>query len=369
MMKLRKFELYLKDVIRGNRRGIWATIIRLMLIPLSWLFMLGVAFRNWLYDQGWMRRYVPPVPLVISIGNIVAGGTGKTPVTILFAQAFYEQFPLAILSRGYRSKAEKLDNPLVLCEGQGPLYPADYCGDEPYMFALRLPKAHIIVGGNRKIASYLASKAGAQVILLDDGMQHRKLARDFDVVVIDVRDPFGQNHFLPRGFLREDKKSLSRANLIVLNHISNRAQFDYVKDQVVSYTSAPIVGTQWKTAHITDLKGQKIESIQGQKLGMFCGIAHPESFKRTLEQEGATVVGEYWLSDHESPDEQELHLFAENCLKKEAKWLVCTEKDRVKLNPQTNFALPILWLQMELEIVEGQHEWQQFLNKAKQKVI
>ena len=365
---LSKFEIYLKEIICGKRKGFIPNLVKLILRPLSWCYRLGSTIRNWVYDQGWMRRYVPPVPLVISIGNIVAGGTGKTPVTLLFAQSFYEKFPLAILSRGYRSKAEKLDHPVVLCTGHGPLYPAAYCGDEPYIFAQRLPKAHVIVGGNRQKASCLAAKAGAQVILLDDGMQHRRLARDFDVVVVDVGDPFGQGYFLPRGFLREDIRSLSRANLIILNHILQSEQFETVKNQLHEYTSAPVVGTTWQVSGVRDLQGQTLGALKDKKVGMFCGIAHPEYFRKTLEQEGAEVVAEYWLPDHEKPAEKELERFTLVCSKKGAEWLVCTEKDRVKLKDILSLAIPLAWLQMELQVVEGQQEWEKFLKQAEAKI-
>ena len=145
-----RLELYFKDIVCGRKRGLLPFLIKALLLPISWIYGWVVQCRNRLYEKGWMRRYVPPVPLVISVGNIVAGGTGKTPVTLMLAGALYEKFTIAILSRGYRSKAEKLDLPVLLCEGEGPTYPASYCGDEPYLYAQRLPKAIVIVGGNRK---------------------------------------------------------------------------------------------------------------------------------------------------------------------------------------------------------------------------
>lgn len=363
-----KLELYFKDIVRGRKRGLFACIIKAFLLPLSWIYGCVVHCRNRLYEKGWMRRYVPPVPLVISVGNIVAGGTGKTPVTLMLAAAFYGKFTVAILSRGYRSKAEKLDMPVLLCEGEGPTFPASYCGDEPYLFAQRLPKAIVIVGGNRKKASFLAAKTGAQAILLDDGMQHRRLARDFDVVVVDVEDPFGHGYLLPRGFLREDKCSLARANLIILNHIYDHEQFLSVKIQLKSYSSAPVVGTNGCVAAIRDLKGQEMNMPYQGKVGMFCAIAHPEYFRRTLEKEGFEVVSEFILGDHERMPEKELEQFAQTSLKKGAKWLICTEKDRVKLNDELDLTLPILWVQLDLRLVAGQEEWQNFLRQAEAKI-
>jgi tetraacyldisaccharide 4'-kinase len=368
-MIIKNLEIYIKDIIRGKKRGFLPLLIKCLLLPLSWIYRLLVASRNWFYDQGWMRQYVPPVPLVISIGNIVAGGTGKTPVTLLLAGAFYERFTLAILSRGYRSKAEKLDMPVLLCEGQGPMFPASYCGDEPYLFAQRFPKSFVIVGGNRKKSAFLAAKAGAQVILLDDALQHRRLARDFDVVVVDVGDPFGLGYFLPRGFLREDMRSLARAHLIILNHIVDTEQFKDVKNQLKSYTTAPVVGTNGLVSNIRDLKGQDIGSLRGQTVGMFCAIAHPEYFKRTLEKEGMIVVTEYCLPDHDEIKENELEAFALKSQQQGAFWLVCTEKDRVQLKDQLSVILPVAWIQIELTIVEGQEEWQTFLSKAEAKIF
>lgn len=365
---MKKLELYLKDIVRGNRKGFIAFLIKSLLLPLSWLYGLGVHFRNRLYEKGWMRRYVSPVPLVISVGNIVAGGTGKTPVTLLLAGAFYERFTVAILSRGYRSKAEKLETPILLCEGHGPTFPASYCGDEPYLFAQRLPKAIVVVGGNRKKASFLAAKVGAQAIFLDDGMQHRRVARDFDIVVVDVRDPFGQGYFLPRGFLRDDICSLSRANLIILNHIQDDEEFSNVKLQLNLYSSAPVVGTKGYVVAIRDLRGQAISNLQEKKVGMFCAIAHPEYFRQTLEQEGFEVVNQYVLADHDTVQIKDLEQFAQASLKKGAEWLICTEKDRVKLEDHVNLSLPILWVQLELRVVAGQEEWQNFLNEAEAKM-
>lgn len=366
---LKKLELYFKDVIRGRKKGIIPACIKVLLWPLSVLFRFIVSCRNRLYDAGVMRRYIPPVPLVVSVGNIVAGGTGKTPVTLLLAQAFCEQFSVAILSRGYRSQAERLGYPIVVSEGQGPLFSAAYCGDEPYIFAKRLPNVQVVVGGNRQKASGIAAKAGVDVILLDDAMQHRRLARDFDIAVVDVTDPFGQGYFLPRGFLREDANSLSRAHLIVLNHICDQAQFQAVKKQLRTYSSAPVIGTRLTVTGVREMTGMdKSISLQGKKVGMFCGIAHPESFRKTLVNEGAVVVAEYPICDHDSPRLAELEAFAARSREAGAEYLACTEKDRVKLDDSIVLALPIVWLQMDLQVVEGREEWEQFLAAAKKKI-
>lgn len=368
-MMLKRMECYFKAIISGKRRGLCPWLIKSFLLPLSWIYRLFSAIRNWFYDKGWMRCYVPPIPLVISVGNIVAGGTGKTPATLMLAAEFYEKFSLAILSRGYRSKAENLDAPVVLCEGIGPIFPASYCGDEPYMYAMRYPKSHVIVGSNRKKAARMAFKAGAQVILLDDALQHRRLARDFDVIVVDLNDPFGQNHFLPRGYLREEVHALKRAHCVLLNHVQDREQFKKVEGDLKKYTNAPVVGTCYHVSGVHQINGGSITSLQGKTVGMFCSIAHPDYFKRLLEREGAWVAAEYCLPDHGEIKEKELASFAQQCVRKGCEILVCTEKDRVKLKEQLNLELPVAWIQIDLKIVEGMNEWQKFLNDAIAKVI
>jgi tetraacyldisaccharide 4'-kinase len=368
-MVAKKLESYLKEIIRGKRSGLFAWLIKCFLLPMSWCYCLGVKVRNWFYDQGWMRRYVPPISLVISVGNIVAGGTGKTPVTLMIAQFFYQRYPIAILSRGYRSKAEKTDRSVLLCDGEGPQYPASYCGDEPYLFAKRLPKAIVVVGGNRKKGAILAAKEGAQVLILDDGLQHRHLVRDLDVVVIDIGDPFGEGYFLPRGFLRDEISSLARAQLIVLNHLRDPEKLNGMKELLKPFTSAPIVGMKGVVKSIRDFKGDEVTiPLDERDVGAFCAIAHPEYFRRTLEQEGFTLVSEYILPDHMEITEKELAQFVQTSLKKKAKWIICTEKDRVKLGDVLTIGLPLIWVEMEQQVVTGLEEWNAFLKEAEMKI-
>ncbi len=367
-MVVKRVELYLKQVISGRRRGGLPFCIKMLLFPLSLFYRCGVYCRNWLYDHGWMRRYVPPVPLVISVGNIVAGGTGKTPVTLKLAEAFYGRYKPAILSRGYRSKVEKLALPVFLCEGEGPLFPASYCGDEPYLFAKRLPKALILVGKNRRKASVLAAKAGADMILLDDGMQHRRLVKDFEVVVVDAGNPFGNGYFLPRGFLREEVHALKRADLIFVNHLENIEQWSSTQELLKNYTSAPLVGARARITSIQGFCGKRLDPFPGMRVGLFCAIAHPEYFRRTLEQEGFKVVAEFIFADHDSFSEEKLKKAAEASLEQGAKCLLCTEKDHVKLQEWSSLSLPIFWVQMELQLIAGQENWEHFLRKAEAKL-
>lgn len=361
----RRLERYFLNVITGKQKGLFASVFKFFLWLLSFPFRLIVACKNWVFDQGWVSRYFPPVPVVISIGNIVVGGTGKTPVTLMIAQEFYQDFLIGILSRGYRSQAEKLPIPVVLSKGEGPMQSASFCGDEPFLISQNLPKAFVVVGRNRHKASDIAARAGVQLILLDDGMQHRRLARDFEVVVMDTMDLFGQGHYLPRGFLREGVQSLSRADLIILNHTVDKPSFENMKKQVTRHSKAIVVGTRMEVVQVETFSGEKIPSIRGMKVGIFCGIAHPEYFQKTVSQEGGEIVDSIFASDHMSLDVATLEAFAFQCKDKGAELLLCTEKDKVKIMDIQKLALPIAWIKMRLKLIEGENEWTGFVERVK----
>jgi tetraacyldisaccharide 4'-kinase len=364
-MMQRRLERYFLNVITGKQKGIIAAFLRFLLLILSWPYKLFTICRNCVFDKRWVSRYFSPVPVVVSIGNIVVGGTGKTPATLMFAKEFYDEFFIGVLSRGYRSMAEKLPIPVVLSKGEGPMQSASFCGDEPFLISQNLPKAFVVVGRNRHKASDIAARAGVELILLDDGMQHRRLARDFEIVVMDTMDLFGQGYHLPRGFLREGIPSLSRANLIILNHITDEVAFETMKKQVERYTKAAVVATRMEVVQVEAITGEALSTIKGKKVGIFCGIAHPEYFQRTVVQEGGEIVDSVFTSDHLSLDFYTLDAFAERCKAMGAEMLVCTEKDKVKILEFENCALPIVWLKMRLCLVEGKKEWENFISHVK----
>ena len=359
------WQIYYLRVIRKEERGLFALLFRFILRLLSFPFCWMVAARNFAYDHGWLPIYTPPVPLVISIGNLVAGGVGKTPVTLMIAEIFYPDFPLAILTRGYRSEAEKLSTPTLLCRAQGPIHPASFAGDEPFLIAENLPKAIVIVGKNRCESSRLAAKMGAKLLLLDDGMQHRRVQRDQEVVVIDLNDPWGLNAFLPRGLLREGKNGLKRADLIIVNHAEDTKALQKLKIEISKLTSAPIVGTSVDVIGVFDLENRALD-LKGCKVALFCGLAHPEYFVKTAETLGIERVKELFVSDHEGLSLEKLLAFSKKARHSQAKYLLCTEKDKVKLSSTTDELLPIAWVKMKLRIVEGKSHFDAFVAKGRE---
>lgn len=363
-MDIKYAELYILSVIGGTRRGIVAVFFRFILLLFSFFYRTIVAFRNWLFDRGWLRSYIPPVPLVISIGNITAGGTGKTPVTLMLAEALAPLTTLAVLSRGYRSQAENLSTPLLLHKQKGLLHPASLCGDEPYLLAHNLPDVMVIVGRDRCQSSKIAARMGARALLLDDGMQHRSIARDLEVIVVDQRDPFGYGHFLPRGLLRESRKSLARADLIIINHADDPQVSEKLKGQISQYSSAPLVRVCVEVIGIFDLKNQPVCLKEGIKAGIFCGIAHPEYFKSTVQQQQVDVICEYSFPDHDAMSIERLIKYSKKCAEKGGEVLLCTEKDRVKLVEAASVSLPINWVKTRLHIIEGHEHWTALMERA-----
>jgi tetraacyldisaccharide 4'-kinase len=279
---------------RAIEKGAW------YFAPLSWLYAFGVWIRNQLYDRALLKVHRVD-PVVVSVGNIVAGGTGKTPFVHMLASRFQHR-KVAILSRGYGKVA-----------------------DEAILLAKRLPNVEVLIGKNR---AELAKKCKAELIILDDGLQHRKLHRDFDLVLVKKE----KEHYLPWGFLRDSPKRLEGKELFFTDTL------------------------HLKVKQILDREGKVIPSIQGWEVAIFCGIANPQKFKKTVLDLGAAIVGEKFFADHEAADLGKVPT---------AKALICTEKDFVKLGKTD---LPIYYLQMEMELTCGKDRWEKLIEKIDQKI-
>lgn len=367
--------LKLINQVHSSKKGIALSLLRSCLYFVSLFYRFSMAVRNASYDACyyWGRGIKVKFfrlniynfkPRVISIGNIVAGGTGKTPLTILIAKKILmKNKKLAILSRGYKAKMESNTfGPQQISQGHGPQCSALECGDEPYLISRSVPEALFYVGKNRVESARMATDDNVKVILLDDGMQYRKLYRSYEVVVIDAQDPFGQNYFLPRGFLREHPKSLKRADLIVINHIQNKLQFDQTLRQVRHFSSAPAVGARPKYLKTISLCSKLEVPLKGRRVLAFCGIAKPNYFFDLLKDQGVQIVSKYVFADHQPVPARFLATLSQEIINKEIDWVICTEKDGVKLE-NLKLDLPIAYVQMELEIVYGQQEFDQAIEE------
>lgn len=337
------------NIIEGKKS---APLLKGLLQGMSQCYRAGVALRNFAYDKEILSVERFPLP-VISIGNIVAGGTGKTPFVCFLAQKLMKMGKVAILSRGYRSATEKSGKVAKLEHADFELY-----GDESSMLARQLPEAMIWVGKERVESAKEAFAGGAKCIILDDGMQHRKIARDIEIGMVDAEDPFGKGFYLPRGFLRDSPKRLKEMDLIVVSGVQSEAQFDGVKAEIRNYTNCPIVGVQ------LEVLGKEV--IQGKSLGTFCGIAKPVRFMNSVKEAGAEIVESIQTLDHCSFPLQELELFSRSCKAKGAQMLVCTEKDAIKLPEHLALSLPIVALKVELKMIFGEAFFQELLLKIQE---
>lgn len=369
-MKIHSFLNY----IHSSKRGVVVTLVRALLYAFSLFFRLGAAIKNAAYDgcyeigRGVRYKFIRVniynfKARIISIGNIVAGGTGKTPLTELIAKEILKRKKsLAILSRGYKAKMEKdTFGPQLICEGKGPMRSAKECGDEPYLISKNVPKILFYVGKNRVEAARMAIKKGAKILLLDDGMQYRKLHRGFEIVIMDAKDPFGKGYFLPRGFLRDHPKSLARADLIVINHISDSTEMERVSALVKKWSKAPITGVAPSYLKTLSIDDKESFSLKGKKVAAFCGIAKPAYFYQLLENEGAEVIQSLSLGDHEKIDEKLLEEFSKEAYSKEADLIVCTEKDAVKITEYPQMKTPLAYIKMELKVKFGERQFEEAL--------
>lgn len=356
-----------KKIIRGEGGFVGQAVrgpLWLLSLPYRWI----VRFRNRAYERHWLRARRPKGPVIISVGNLVIGGTGKTPLVHLLARELQPSAKLAVLSRGYRAQAEKSRKPIGFGDNLGAVPDASVCGDEIHLLAQRVPQALFFVGKNRRQAAHMASAAGAQILLLDDGLQHRRLARDLDIVMIDGQDPLGNGHLFPRGTLRDRPEELRRAHLLVFNHIRNKAHFQEIRELLAPFSQAPAIGVAPKVTEVRDLGGKRLSSFQGTKVGIFCGIAQPKRFHDTVKGLGADIVDTLYSPDHRLPGAESLEAFAKRCKARGATWLLCTEKDRAKIGKPPRLALPIAYASIALDIVEGASTWKQFIEDVRSRV-
>src|ERR1035438_98129 len=238
--KFQTFELYTVDVVLGRRADTWAAIFGVFLQMLSWLFNCVVQLRLWLYRKRIFRDH-PLGCLVVAVGNLTVGGTGKTPVVEKFARALRDRGrKVAILSRGYKSKAPPFwkkawygithtdePPPRIVSDGQNVLLDSEQAGDEPFMLARNLPGVVVLVDKNRvKAGAFAIKKYGCDTLVLDDGFQYLALKGRLNLLLIDKTNPFGNGNLLPRGILREPVKHLKRANYIFLTKSNGRRDAD-----------------------------------------------------------------------------------------------------------------------------------------------
>jgi tetraacyldisaccharide 4'-kinase len=346
------------EAIWWGRPGPLARLLAAPLLLAALLFRLGAALRGWLFDAGLRRATRAAVP-VVSIGNVAVGGAGKTPVAIAVAARLAGRGrKVAVLSRGYGATR---GDPRVVSDGARCLLGAAEGGDEPVLIARRLPGAAVLCGPRRAALLPLAGALGAEVLVLDDGFQHRALARDLDIVVLDAANPFGNGRLLPAGPNREPRAALRRAGLVWLSRVDQAAPeaLERLRALARDATGRPPVESRHAPVDVLDGRLERslgLSALRGRRAVLLAAIARPAAFRRTVEALGAQVVAERCFVDHHRFTEAELAglLPARAEGGGEPALVVTTEKDAVRL-PAAWAADPRLRVvRIEAEILAGE---------------
>ena len=339
-----------RAVVSGRRRGVGAFGIRALLRFFSIPYRMIVDLRNCAFERGWYKTHQVRVP-VISVGNLTLGGTGKTPFVAWISKWLIDQnIRPAIVSRGYKQDDRERN-------------------DEAMELAEKLPDVPHVQNPDRVQAVETAIKQYAvEAIVLDDGFQHRRLARDLDIVLIDALEPFGFDYLFPRGTLREPLTSLRRADTVALTRVDRisaerRAE---LKNRIQSIAPRAVwIELAYHAAFLTDCEGNTVSlaTLRDASVFGFCGIGNPENFVRTLAGEPWRVQQCEAYPDHHhytQADSEELLKRAVNC---DASAVLCTHKDLVKIRSLWKSSIPLYAVMLETEIRDGEAALASLLEK------
>ena len=374
-----RLESYLVKLIQEkgadlDQPGAIVLLLRVLKV-FSFLFGIVVAIRYVLYHTGVLRRY-PLGIQVISVGNVTAGGTGKTPVTEIFARTLAaEGRKVAILSRGYRRKeapwwqrvfTQVVDPPLVVSDGKRVLLDSATGGDEPYMLASNLPGVAVVVDRNRvKAGRYAVQRFGCNTLILDDGFQYQKLKHSIEVVLVDSSNPFGNGNLLPRGILREPIRNIRRADIIFLTKC--RGDVSAVKEEIRRYNSkAEIVECNHTPKVLKDVWSREehpLDWLSGKTVCTLSGIASPKGFENSLRHLGSKVVWCERYADHHRYEPSEVLYALNRTADMGADALITTEKDAVRFPRLETTPVKCLYLRVAIEILAGGESFTQLINR------
>lgn len=320
------------------------------------VFRAGAALRGALYDRGLLRAARAGAP-VISIGNLVVGGAGKTPAAIAVgARLLARGRAVAVLSRGYGAARS---DPRVVADGARVLLTAEEGGDEPVLVARRLPGARVLCGPRRaELARTAVEALGADALLLDDGFQHRALWRELDVVVVDAASAFGNGRLLPAGPNREPPDALRRAGLVWLSRVdqAEARELARLRELARGATGRDPVESRHAPRDVLDgalARSYGAAALRGRRVLLLAGIARPAGFRRTLAALGAEVGAERLYPDHHRFAPGELDGVRRAADAAGCELVVTTEKDAVRLPPALAADPRLRAVRIDAEIIAG----------------
>ena len=375
-------QVFLRLIKSKNHNAAEKTVLGALFIA-SRFYRAAVQSRLWLYTNRVIRNRSIGC-LVVSIGNLSCGGTGKTPVVEVFARSISSQGrKVAILSRGYRSKkrsfAEKMAHrftnkkielpPRIVSDGNDLLLNSREAGDEPYMLASNLKNVSVIVDKDRvKSGLYAIENFATDVLILDDGFQYLMLKPHINIALVDSTDPFSNGHVLPRGLLREPVKNISRADYIFLTKSDGSHKLKHLRAFIRRYNKrAEIIECCHKPQYLEEVfhRGSKLElsALKGTAVASISAIACPASFEGFLEDQGANIVARKHYADHHAYSEQEIIDFINEAKKAGAKYILTTEKDAVRIPKIDRTDIPVLFLRIQIDILSGQESFDQCIRR------
>jgi tetraacyldisaccharide 4'-kinase len=319
-----------------------------LLLPLTPLYGTAVRARSAAYRRGWLKTHRLGVP-VVSVGNLTFGGTGKTPTVVALVRDLVRRgHRPAVLTRGYGRREQ---TPVVVVgpdSGHGP----ERTGDEPFEMASRLPGVPIVVDADRVRGGAEAVRIGADVVVLDDGFQHLRLARSLDLVLVDAGDPWGGGRLPPRGRLREPRTALKRATALLVTKVSldHESTVVEIAAEVTRLGGKlPVLAARLVASRVRGGEGwSSPEALAGRRVLAFAGVGRPQGFADLLCEAGAEVVGTRWFRDHHRYSAADLDLLQAVSERLDAT-PVTTTKDAVKLPADA----PVWVLEAEMTPVEG----------------
>lgn len=379
----REFERFAIDVVYNRRRDKNAKRLAFFLRIFSFLFGWIVRLRYKAYENRFLRsQHIGCV--VIVVGNITVGGTGKTPVVEYLAKSLAKKGRVvAILSRGYKSKNDGVFKklfrwifhisqipPKIVTDGKSVLLDSEVAGDEPYLLAKNLQNIPILVDKDRVNAGqYAISKFKSNALVLDDGYQYLQLSGSIYLVLVDAKNPFGNGALLPRGILREPLSHLRRANYIMLTKVDTVApeRIMALKRYIRKYNkTSPIFQCVHKPKYFQQVDGQnklEMSDIKMCKIASLSAIASPDSFENFLKGMEADLVYYERYTDHHRFSTEDLNEFFENAEKIGAKYVITTEKDAVRIPSAFVPKIPFYFLRIEIDIIDGAEAFDNELNK------
>lgn len=379
-----QFVKFTADVMYDKAEGRAAYYYGGFLYGLSFVFAGCVKMRQWLYRNRILQDEHLGC-MVIVVGNLTMGGTGKTPVVESLARALQARGrKVAILSRGYKSKSEPLFHkawralvhkdpapPKIVSDGQHVLLGSLDAGDEPYMLARNLPGVCVLVDKDRvKAGQYAVKKFGIDTLILDDGFQYYRLKDHMQLLLVDKTNPFGNGCLLPRGILREPVEHLKRASYVFLTKSDGKPDPALEKRICDIRPGTELIECTHAPRHLREVFGDREEPLsylQGRRVACLSAIASPDSFENFLRSHGATIVSCNRFLDHHRFDQEELSDVFADAKASGAEFLVTTEKDAVRFEPDVKAPLPMYYLRVEIQILSGASDFEEAVSRISRK--